>query len=501
MSSDASAMSPALAHHASLVRPTGDGGVTTRSPGAPTGPLPGWTRAWARVRRLLCVRLDAIGDVLMTTPALRALRSAVPGRRVTLLTSPAGAEAARLVPKVDDLIVYDAPWMKTAPSDADSRADAAMVRRLRAHAFDGAVIFTVYSQSPLPAPLLCYLADVPLRVAHCRENPYRLLTHWVPDPEPTRVVRHEVRRQLDLAAAIGSRTDDERLSLRVPRSAQARVSDLLSRLRVDQGPPWAVVHPGATAPSRRYPEDAFAHVVRRLVRDLGWRVVLTGAAAERPLVRRIARAAGVPTCSLAGRLSLGDLAALLARAPILVANNTGPAHVAAAVGTPVVVLYALTNPQHTPWDVPARVLFRDVPCRFCYRSVCPEGHHRCLRLVSPEAVVRAARDLYGETRSASGHPPATEGSDPGDPLDLGRSCGAAPVVASPRAVVLDRDGTMVEDVPDNVRRRPAARRLSAGAADGPRRLHKARHPPIVVLNQSEVTGDHFPAEAPRGIEA
>jgi ADP-heptose:LPS heptosyltransferase len=80
-------------------------------------------------------------------------------------------------------------------------------------------------------------------------------------------------------------------------------------------------------------------------------------------------------------------------APLLLCNNSGPVHVAAAVGTPVVDLYALTNPQHTPWAVPHRVLFHDVPCKYCYKSFCPEGHHDCLRLVPPATVVEAALSL------------------------------------------------------------------------------------------------------------
>src|SRR5438045_7645437 len=108
---------------------------------------------------------------------------------------------------------------------------------------------------------------------------------------------------------------------------------------------------------------------------------------------------GVASHSLAGRLNLEELAALLAEAPLLISNNTGPAHVAAAVGTPVVDLYALTNPQHTPWQVPHRVLFHDVPCRNCYRSACPMGHHGCLRGVPVERGVSAALELWAE-RSA-----------------------------------------------------------------------------------------------------
>jgi ADP-heptose:LPS heptosyltransferase len=124
--------------------------------------------------------------------------------------------------------------------------------------------------------------------------------------------------------------------------------------------------------------------------------VFSAEAGERALVDEVRRRAEAPSMSLAGRLDVGELAALLEAAPLLVAGNTGPVHIAAAAGTPVVDLYALTNPQHTPWGVASAVLFNDVPCRWCYRSVCPEGHHRCLRLVHPDAVVDAALELLAE---------------------------------------------------------------------------------------------------------
>lgn len=352
---------------------------------------------WAHARNLLGVRLDNFGDVLMTTPALRALKKSTRGRHVTLLAAPGAAGLASLVPEIDDVIVYDAPWMKAAAARQDRRPDFAVLERLRAGAFEAAVVFTVYSQSPLPAALLCYLAGIPLRLAHCRENPYQLLTDWVPDPEPTRELRHEVRRQLDLVATIGARTADERLSLRVPAPARRQVRRRL-RGMLDVARPWVVIHPGASAPSRRYPPESFADAARRLVIEAGWQVVFTGSDGERPLVEAIRERMSVPSHSLAGRLDLGELAALLALAPLLISNNTGPVHVAAAVGTPVVDLYALTNPQHTPWAVASRVLFHDVPCRHCYKSVCPEQHHDCLRRVTPDAVVLAARALMAETR-------------------------------------------------------------------------------------------------------
>jgi lipopolysaccharide heptosyltransferase II len=347
---------------------------------------------WDSAERLLCIRLDSLGDVLMMSPAIRALRESAPGRHITLLTSPSGEAVARLIPEIDDVLIYEAPWVKSTPPRADSAFDRALVRRLHALHFDAAVIFTTFSQSPLPAALLCHLAEIPLRLAHCREQVYGLLTDRVPESEPEGGIRHEVRRQLDLVATTGARTDNERLSLSLSGRATDRVRRTLSERGIG-AQRWAVLHPGSTAASRRYPPELFAEVTRRLVAEQGWQIMLTGSEQERDLVQEIARQAAVPVHDLTGLLDLPELAALIASAPVLITNNTGPSHLAAAVGTPIVCLYALTNPQHTPWMVPSRVLSHDVPCRWCYRSVCPEGHHACLRGVPPDDVVRAALEL------------------------------------------------------------------------------------------------------------
>src|SRR5690242_10841418 len=209
--------------------------------------------AWIRATNVLAVRLDALGDVLMTEPALRGLKENRPGRRLTLLTSPAGARIAPMLPGVDDVIVYDAPWMKATARRPDARPDRDMIDRLRSARFDAAAIFTVYSQNPLPAALLCHLADIPRRLAHCRENPYQLLTDWLREPEPEIVQRHEVRRQLDLVAAVGCRPADERMRLNLSPKAVAYARQVLGRFGLGPGDRWAAVHVGASAPSRRYP--------------------------------------------------------------------------------------------------------------------------------------------------------------------------------------------------------------------------------------------------------
>jgi ADP-heptose:LPS heptosyltransferase len=354
-----------------------------------------------RASRLLAIRLDAMGDVVMTTPALRAMRYGAPAARISLLTSSSGATVAPLIPFIDEVIVYDAPWVKrpAAPAPADAATDAAtdrsMLERLREERFDAAVVFTVHSQSPLPAALLCRLAGIPRVLAHCRENPYELISDWIPEPEPDAPSRHEVRRQLDLVGAAGFVADEEHLTLHVPDHRAREARGLAGELGLRPGDSWVVLHPGGSAASRRYPVELWVLVAGSLARDYGVRLVLTGTAAERELTGEIAEATGLDAVDLAGRLDVPGLCALLALAPVLVAGNSGPVHLAAAVGTPVVDVYAMTNLQHTPWGVPSRVITNPVPCAGCRRSVCPLGHHRCMTGIDPQRVVSATVDLLG----------------------------------------------------------------------------------------------------------
>lgn len=357
---------------------------------------------WETAQRVLCVRLDSLGDVLMTTPAVKALKNGAPSREVTLLTSPAGAQLNGLVPEIDQFLIYESPWMKATPWRADPAIDLATIEQLRQGNYDAAVIFTVFSQNPLPAAMLCYLAGIPLRLAHCRENAYQLLTHRVVEQEPEILIRHEVRRQLDLVGSIGCRTGDERLSLRPPPECIGPLEALLSERNLDRRRPWLLVHPGASAPSRRYPPEHFASVARILQEQFGFQLVFTGSAYEQSLVERVRSELSLPSVSLAGELDLRQLATLINLAPLILTNNTGPAHLAAALGTPVVDLYALTNPQHTPWQVSQRVLSYDVDCKYCFKSECPVLHHDCLRRIAPQVVVRAVLELLEETAEARG---------------------------------------------------------------------------------------------------
>jgi lipopolysaccharide heptosyltransferase II len=381
---------------------------------------------WGRVRNLLAVRLDNLGDVLMTSPALAALRESLPEARLTLLASPAGARLAPHLPMLDAALEWRAPWVKQPDSIPDEPsetgcAERRLIDRIAEHRFDAAIVFTTCTQSALPAALACRLAGIPLRLAHSRENPYRLLTDWVPDPDVLRNgMRHEAARQLALVASVGCRSADERLRFEVGAAASFSLPGELRRAGLEPRQPYIVIHPGASAPSRRWPAERFGAAADRIAARTGHAVVFSGDAGEQPLVEAARAAMTRPAVSLAGRLDLGQLGALIEGADLLIANNTGPVHIAAALGTPVVDLYALTNPQHTPWRVASRVLSHDVPCRNCLKSVCPLGHHDCLRGVEPEAVVAAAIGLLAIATTAAGSPSRSgHGRRRGDlPLEL-----------------------------------------------------------------------------------
>ena len=348
---------------------------------------------WSQAKNILCVRLDYLGDVLMCTPAMRAIKQSATGRSVTLLSSKSGVAAFPFIPEIDGVIEYAAPWMKSsAPHSA--AMDMEFIQLLRSHAFDAAIIFTSYSQSALPAAQLCYLAGIPIRLAHCRENPYQLLTDWIAETEPHDIIRHEVRRQLDLVQSVGYKTVEEKLSFSVRECDVDWMRDRLHAMGIDPRQPWIMMHPGATAASRRYPVRHWIQVIRDLTGNFKYTIVLTGDASEAAMIDEIRVASGSVAHSLAGELDLGKLGAAIFLASIVISNNTGPAHMASAISTPLVDLYALTNPQHTPWQVESRVLFHDVPCRYCYKSICPQEHHDCLTKVNPVQVVEAARSLF-----------------------------------------------------------------------------------------------------------
>jgi ADP-heptose:LPS heptosyltransferase len=326
--------------------------------------------------------------VLVCGPAVRAV--AAGAGHVTLLAGPAGAAAARLLPGVDEVLVWRCPWIDPDPPAVTEADLAELVAAIRARAIEQAVILTSYHQSPLPLALLLRLAGVARITAASEDYPGSLLD-----------VRHragvddlaEPERQLSTVAAAGFALpagDDGRLAVRRPLPP---TGELVA------GRGYVVLHPGASAPARQWTADRFA-ATAALLAGAGYHVVVTGGPAERELVRMVAGRHGV---DLAGRTDLAQLASVLARAGALVCGNTGPAHLAAAVGTPVVSLFSPVVPAQrwAPYAVPSVVLGdQHAPCRGTRARVCPVEGHPCLQSVRPPDVLAAVRTLAGAAGAA-----------------------------------------------------------------------------------------------------
>lgn len=346
--------------------------------------------------RTLVVRLDSAGDVLLAGPAVRAVAEG--SSYTALLCGPQGAPAGRLLPGVDDVLVYDAPWVGLEPAPVSERAWLELAATVAAARFDRALILVSHHQSPLPAALLLRLAGVAWTAADCEEYPGTLLDlrhHRAPH-------RHEVQAALDLAADAG-------FLLPPGDTGALRVTDPPDTTRLTGPGPYVVLHPGAAVAARAWSPARAARACAALS-AAGHRVVVTGGPAERELTARVA---GRHALDLGG--GTGDLrclAGVLAGADVAVVGNTGPAHLAAAVGTPVACLFAPVVPAERwrPYGVPHVLLGdQDAPCRDSRARRCPVRGHPCLDGVPDADVLRAVARLGGRT------PPSPAASD--DPTE------------------------------------------------------------------------------------
>ncbi|HZC04584.1 MAG TPA: glycosyltransferase family 9 protein [Ktedonobacterales bacterium] len=360
--------------------------------------------AWLDARELLAVRPDNIGDVIMLGPALRAVKETSPQSRITLLASPAGASAAPLLPWIDDVIVERVIWQDVGGRIAfDPAREQALVARLAQRHFDAALIFTSFSQSPHTPGYLCYLAGIPLRAGESKEFGGSALTtelHGAPDE------MHQVERNLRLVESLGYVARDRTLRVFLTNDDREEARRLLRGVGVTPEAPYIVLHPGASAQARRYPTERYGAVARVL--DVhGWQTIVTGVERERELLSVVERAApSVPHIMNDGRL--GVYAAIIEQAALVICNDTLPMHLADALLTPEVALYAGTEleSQWRPRATRSTLLRRPTPCQPCYLFTCPIGQ-RCLD-IPPEEVVTAAEAVLTASVSVARHEVAAE---------------------------------------------------------------------------------------------
>lgn len=366
-------------------------------------------------RRLLVRGVNWLGDAVMVTPALARLREALPNTHLTLLTPAKLADLWQHHPAVDAVMVF--PTEHTLFQVA---------REVRARNFDAGLVLP---NSPRSA-LELWLARIPRRIGGAAPWRNALLTEVVaprpgampmpkrsdreirrltaaaapPSPPavavPPAVAAHQLHHYLHLAAALGANPAPLAPHLGV---VPAELAAVRARFDLPSSRSWLGLNPGAEyGPAKRWPKEQFAAVARAVAAWPAWGVVLFGGTGDVALASEIEsaiRLPGVEVRNLAGRTSLRELLAALALCQVVVTNDTGPMHLAAAVGAPVIALFGSTSPELTgpglPGDPRHRVVRMKVPCAPCFRRVCPIDF-RCLNRLGAEAVIPLIRTVAGD---------------------------------------------------------------------------------------------------------
>ncbi len=345
-----------------------------------------------RADRILVIRLGALGDVVRTLPAVSALRGAYPGAHLTWLVERAASGILASQPWIDEVLVFPRETLRDALRRARGvtlvRELSAFIRALRDSRYDLVLDF----HAILKSGLLSRASGAPLRASYA--PPFGRELAWIfanarVRIEPRRGSRFE--RNAALVRFLGVEADPAEAPLRIDPGAVARVAAALG-----DGPPPMLVHPGSSpgTPYKRWLPSGYAAVIRALAEERGIATLVSAGpdAAERETAAEVVRLAGGAARPAPETVSLQELAALFARCRLYVGGDTGPMHIASLVGTPVVQILGPTDPiENQPWSqTPSRSVRAGIDCSPCRRG-CAEA--RCMRAVSPEQVLDAARAL------------------------------------------------------------------------------------------------------------
>jgi lipopolysaccharide heptosyltransferase II len=363
-------------------------GLATRLAGGRVPPLDA-----ASVRRILVIRLDLLGDLVFAAPTIAALRAKYPGAQLTLLTLPYTRPLAALIPGVDRTLAIDVNRYRRPAGWQHLGEAVRLVRKLRAARFD--LCLALHGR---PAGVFALLSGARYRVGYAA-HAYPFAFNVPVDGRRYDRRQHETEYCLDLAREVGA--DGPPVPRLVAPATAYRVPGLAPSER------YLVIHPGASNGSaKRWPAAAWGRLAHDAAQALGYRVVVSGGESERALVAAVAAGAGQVAVPLVGT-SLLELAALLAGAEALVSGDTGPLHLAAALGRPVLGVYGPTDPAQTgPLGAHARVIRHPVPCGPCYdlrapaECKLPDRAHVCMRELAPEMVLAALLRLPGISTDA-----------------------------------------------------------------------------------------------------
>jgi heptosyltransferase-2 len=340
------------------------------------------------IKRILVRAVNWLGDAVMTTPAIEAIRASFPAARITLLATPLVAELFSPHDSVDEVMIYEKNGRH-----AGLMGRLRLAGELRARGFDLAILL----QNAFDAALIAWLARIPVRIGYRTDGRGFLLSRGSPLTGESKRLHH-VEYYLKMLSHFGIASASKALSLTVTEEEEREAAALLHGTGIEADDFLIGVNPGATYGSaKRWYPDRFAAVANELCNRWDGKLVIIGGHSEQSIADEIAAAAEVKCLNLAGRTSVRQLMALIKRCDFFITNDSGPMHIAAVFGVPLVAVFGPTDHTTTsPFSEKAIVVSRNVECAPCLLRKCPTDH-RCMKSVTFEDVIAAASELREAT--------------------------------------------------------------------------------------------------------
>ena len=340
------------------------------------------------MNNILVIKLRYIGDVLLATPTLRAIKAARPDVRITMMVNRGTEDVLSGNPDVDEIMVLD---------KGSLGAQSRLIAGLRGRQFDTVIDLTDGDRSAF----LTWISGAPVRIGFNDEHRWRgrYYTEVVP---PVPAVRHRIDRDLEALKPIHIQAGSKDPQLWLTQEEKNRADQLLHQLGIQPSQSFVILQPGARYWFKAWPPERFAELADRLTSQHGCQVLIGGSDQDIDVARQIQQMATSNPVIMAGRTTIKQFAAIAKKSALFVGSDSGAMHVASAVGTSVVALFGPSSPREWgPRGGPVEVIYKEIDCRSCFHPTCTRGEENCMKLISVEEVMAAAGHMMGRPRMAA----------------------------------------------------------------------------------------------------
>jgi predicted lipopolysaccharide heptosyltransferase III len=339
------------------------------------------------MRNLLIIKLRYIGDVLLATPTVRAIKAARPDVRITMMVNRGTEDVLSGNPDIDEIVVLDKESLA---------AQWRLIAGLRRRRFDTVIDLTDGDRSAF----LSWISGAPVRIGFNDEHRWRG-RYYTQVIQPVPGVRHRIDRDLEVLKPMSIQAGSKDPQLWLTQGEENSADQLLDQLGVQRLQSIVMLQPGARYWFKAWPPERFAELADRLTSQYGCQVLIGGSDQDIDLAQQIRQMAKSKPIIMAGRTTIKQFAAIAKKSALFIGSDSGAMHIATAVDTPVVALFGPSDPREWgPRGGPAEVIYKGVDCRACFHPTCQRGEQNCMQLITIDEVMIAAARLMGRARLA-----------------------------------------------------------------------------------------------------